>query len=206
LKNGDWLRANFALTVKTGCLKCLSPFFNRQINGAKVSAANRVRLQRVLREAEGYLELGMPRQALALLQEIKKPGTYRGHQLYLQGEALRALENYQDAVPVLVDAVDLAPSNIQAWMALGWCYKRTGRLDEAIESLKRAHEVEPSEPLIEYNLACYYSLKGAKQQALEWLSRAINSNPTLRDMVRREPDFDAIRTDPGFQALVSVVV
>jgi Flp pilus assembly protein TadD len=171
-----------------------------------VSAANRVRLQRILREAEGYLELGMPKQALALLDRIEHPGTYKGHLLYLKGEALRALEHYQDAVPVLVDAVDLAPSNIHAWMALGWCYKRTGRLDEAIQSLERAHEVEPSEPLIEYNLACYYSLKGAKQQALEYLSRAINNNPALRDMIGREPDFDPIRSDPGFQALTSVIV
>ncbi len=171
-----------------------------------MSAASRVRLQRILREAEGYLELGMARQALALLERIEAPGTFRGHLLYLKGEALRALENYQDAVPLLVDAVDLAPSNIHAWMALGWCYKRTGRLDEAIESLQRAREVEPTEPLIEYNLACYYSLKGAKQQALEYLSSAINSNPALREMVGRETDFDPIRTDPRFQALVSVVV
>ena len=116
------------------------------------------------------------------------------------------LEKYQDAVPVLVDAVDLAPSNVHAWMALGWCYKRTGALDEAIESLQRAHEVEPKEPLIEYNLACYYSLKGAKRQALDYLSRAISSNPALREMVSRESDFDPIRSDPEFQALVSVIV
>ena len=171
-----------------------------------VSAANRVRLQRILREAEGYLELSMPGQALALLDRIEEPGTYKGQQVYLKGEALRALEKYPDAVPVLIDAVDLAPSNIHAWMALGWCYKRTGRLDEAIESLERAHEVEPGEPLIAYNLACYYSLKGAKQQALEHLTRAINSKPELREMVGREPDFDPIRSDPGFQALVSVIV
>lgn len=171
-----------------------------------MSATSRIRLQRILREAEGYLELGMARQALALLERVETPGTFRGHLLYLKGEALRALENYQDAVPILVDAVDLAPSNIHAWMALGWCYKRTGRLDEAIESLQRAREVEPTEPLIEYNLACYYSLKGAKQQALEYLSSAISSNPALRDMVGRESDFDPIRTDPRFQALVSVVV
>lgn len=171
-----------------------------------MSTTNRVRLQRILREAEGYLEIGMPRQALALLERVDQPGTYKGHLLYLKGEALRALEHYQDAVPVLVNAVDLAPSNIHAWMALGWCYKRTGRLDEAIQSLERAHEVEPSEPLIEYNLACYYSLKGAKKQALDHLSRAINGNPALRDMIGREPDFDPLRADPDFQVLASVIV
>jgi tetratricopeptide (TPR) repeat protein len=171
-----------------------------------VSASNRIRLQRVLREAEGYLELGMPRQALALLDRIDQPGTSKGQYLFLKGDALRNLENYQDAVPLLVAAVDLAPSKIDAWMALGWCYKRIGRLDDAIDSLERAHEVQPAEPLIEYNLACYYSLKGVKQQALDHLSRAINTNPIFKEMVGREPDFDPIRSDPGFQALVSVTV
>jgi len=152
-----------------------------------VSTGNRVRLQRVLREAEGYLELSMPRQALSLLDRVEDPGTYRGHLLYLKGEALRALEQYQDAVPILVNAVDLAPSNIHAWMALGWCYKRTGRLDDAIDSLEKAHEVEPSEALIEYNLACYYSLKGIKQRALEdqlWHIGKVRPETVLRPIAR----------------------
>jgi hypothetical protein len=38
------------------------------------------------------------------------------------------------------------------------------------------------------------------------LSRAISSNPALREMVSRESDFDPIRSDPEFQALVSVIV
>jgi Flp pilus assembly protein TadD len=171
-----------------------------------VTATNRIRLTRLLREAEGYLELSMPRQALDILQRIDKPGTFRGQHLYLQGEALRSLEKYQEAVPMLVDAVDLAPSNIHAWMALGWCYKRTDQLDKAIDSLERAREIDSSEPLIEYNLACYYSLQGSKTQALECLSRAISANPAFKDMVGRETDFDPIRTDPAFQALVSVIV
>jgi Flp pilus assembly protein TadD len=177
-----------------------------QMCGVTVSAGNRIRIQRVLREAEGYLELGMPRQTLALLDRIEQPGTFKGQILFLKGDALRSLENYQEAVPLLVDAVDLAPSNIHAWMALGWCYKRIGRLDEAIDSLERAHEVEPTEPLIDYNLACYYSLKGVKHRALDYLSRAISTNPRFKDLVGAEPDFDPIRSDPGFQSLVSVVV
>ena len=104
--------------------------------GATVSAGNRIRIERVLREAEGYLELGMPRQTLALLDRIEQPGTFKARILFLKGDALRGLESYQEAVPLLVDAVDLAPSNIHAWMALGWRYKRIGRLDEAIDSLE----------------------------------------------------------------------
>ena len=78
------------------------------------------------------------------MERIEQPGTFKGEMLYLKGEALRSLENYQEAVPLLVDAVDLKPSNIHAWMALGWCYKRTGRLDDAIDSLERGTRLSPA--------------------------------------------------------------
>jgi Flp pilus assembly protein TadD len=171
-----------------------------------VSAANRIRLQRILREAEGYLELSLPQRALDTLQRITEPGTFKGHRQYLVGEALRALERNEEAIPPLTEAVDLTPSNIQAWLALGWCYKRTGRLDQAVDALEHAHEVDPDDALIQYNLACYYSLQGAKRQALEFLSRAIAIDPDYRDKVGDERDFDPIRSDPDFRALVSVIV
>jgi len=160
----------------------------------------------MLREAEGYLELSLPSRALETLQRMHEPGTFKGHRLYLVGEALRGLSRHQEAIDSLTEAVDLAPSNIQAWLALGWCYKRTGRLDQAVEALEHAHEVDPDDALIHYNLACYYSLQGSKQQALEFLSRAMAINPDFRDMVGDERDFDPLRSDPDFRALTSVIV
>jgi len=171
-----------------------------------VSAANRIRQQRMLREAEGYLELSLPQIALDTLERMTDPGTFKGHRQYLVGEALRALARHQEAIEPLIEAVDLTPSNIQAWLALGWCYKRTGRLDQAVEALEHAHEVDPDDALIQYNLACYYSLQGSKRQALKFLSRAIAINPDYRDMVGDERDFDPLRSDPDFRALTSVIV
>jgi tetratricopeptide (TPR) repeat protein len=176
-----------------------SPWFD-------MSIAQRIRLQRILREAEGYLELGLPPQALAALNRIVEPGTFNGQRLYLKGEALRALERYAEALAPLQEAVNIAPSNIHAWLALGWCFKRTDRLTEAIDALERAHDVDPTDALVQYNLACYYSLDGRKRDALDFLSQAIAGNPHYRDLVGEETDFDPIRSDPEFRSLVSVVV
>ena len=52
------------------------------------------------------------------------------------------------------------PENVRAWLALGWCHKRTGRIDLAIDALEAARNADPDEPLILYNLACYWSLAG----------------------------------------------
>ena len=63
-------------------------------------------------------------------------------------------------------------------MALAWCYKRTGQLGKAIESLERAVTIDPSEGVLHYNLACYWSLARNRTLALRYLSRAWKSTPT----------------------------
>ncbi len=171
-----------------------------------MSGSNRVRYQRILREAEGYLELGMAASALTALARMKEPGSFLGHKLYLTGEALRSLERYAEAAMTLEQAMELAPSNIDGWLALGWCYKRSGRLDKAITALERAREVDAEKAIVHYNLACYWSLAGKKQWALDSLSRAINLQPDYRELINEESDFDPLRADPDFQALTSIIV
>src|SRR5690242_3177707 len=148
----------------------------------------------------------MPQTALDLLSRLSEPGTFRGQQLYLSGEALRALERHSEAITALEKASDLSPSNIHIWLALGWCRKRTGRLDLAISALERAEEVSPEEAVVHYNLACYWSLAGKKQRALAYLSRAISMDPNYRDLIIDEHDFDPIRSDPEFRALTEIIV
>ena len=120
---------------------------------------------------------------------------------YLWGEALRALERPFEALVPLERAVRLAPEDVRVRIALGWCYKRTGRLDLAIQTLERALAVEPDEALLRYNLACYLSLAGQKHRALGYLSQALETDPVYRELLDTESDFDPIRSDPEFQAI-----
>ena len=58
--------------------------------------------------------------------------------------------------------------------------------------------------VVHYNLACYYSLAGDKEEALSWLARAIRLDASFRDQVAKESDFDPIRNDPDFQYLIQL--
>ncbi len=161
----------------------------------------RILRARIQREAEGYLELGMPEHALQTLGRLGDPAAFDGRALYLWGEGLRALQRYCEALMPLERAAKAAPDDIRVRIALGWCYKRTGRLDLAIDALEQALLVEPEAALLRYNLACYLSLAGQKRRALRYLSQALAIDPAYRTLIEDELDFDPLRADPEFQAI-----
>ncbi len=172
-------------------------------------------------QAEGYLELGLPQQALRMLARLGSTGRAGGvdsagadtvdgadgsngvdvRTLYLQGEALRSLERYVEAIVPLRKVAELEPENVRVLLALGWCHKRIGRIDLAIEALETALAADSDEPLIRYNLACYHSVAGDKQQALAYLEQALTLDANYRLLIDHEPDFDPLRADPEFQAI-----
>jgi tetratricopeptide (TPR) repeat protein len=187
-----------------------------------MTKSQRIRKQNILREAEGYLELitvcadrWPPAPALRdriaarvfeTLDRLEGTSYRRGHVLFLQGQTLRAVERYREAVTALKESLRLDPENVSSLLSLGWCYKRTGRIDLAVEALEDALEIEPASALIHYNLACYWSLAGKVKMAVSYLGKAFDLDPNYRDLVSDERDFDPIRNHPDFLALASVIV
>ncbi|MGQ9575521.1 MAG: TPR end-of-group domain-containing protein [Thermoguttaceae bacterium] len=167
-----------------------------------MSIRKHIRQKQIEREAEGYLELGMPQRALEALNKLGGEAELSLQGLYLRGEALRWLERYEEALPFLEKAAQALPEDIHVWLALGWCYKRTGRIDRAVEAMQQALKAKPREALLHYNLACYLSLAGQRERALEHLAKAFALDPEYRQLVPGEPDFDPLRSDPQFQALL----
>ncbi len=170
-----------------------------------VAKRHRVQLESSSREAEGYLELGLHAQALRSLQRRGPLVHSDHHACYLMGECLRELSRYSEALYPLRRSAELNPETSETWLALGWCYKRSGKLDSAIESLENALRHTPDEAILHYNLACYYSLAGRRLDALCRLKRAFDLEPTLRELVRDEPDFGPMRRDPGFRMLMAAM-
>lgn len=179
---------------------------------------NRLQLRRTIEEAEGYRELavlaGASNNSRACMMDLALRTLQRrgalvhgnGRACYLLGETLRDMARYEEALLPLERSADLVPDDIHVWLALGWCYKRTGQLAKAIESLERAVRVDASEAVLHYNLACYWSLARNRTLALRYLARALEIDSNFRDMIADEPDFNPLRHDPEFKQLTSVSV
>jgi tetratricopeptide (TPR) repeat protein len=164
------------------------------------------RIKRQLAAAEGYLALNLPERALEILQGRSEWATMQFEASFLTGETLRVLGRFREALKPLEAAAALRPGDVAVAIALGWCYKRTHRLAQAIDSLARALRDHPDEALLHYNLACYWSLANNPRKALESLATALDLAPDVRSMVADESDFDPIRNHPEFERLIGGAV
>lgn len=54
---------------------------------------------------------------------------------------------------------------------------------------------------IRYNLACSFSLLGQREKAISELREALKMNPALTEWSKQDPDFESIRSEPGYKAL-----
>ena len=183
---------------------------------------SRNRRQQLLREAEGYLDLAtalgeanrldgnvrdrLAKRAILQIDAARSIGGDSFEAQYLEGEAYRTMELWNEAIEPLEGARERNSANIHVHLALAWCYKRVGKLDMAIEVLEEALTVEPTEAILYYNLACYWSLANNAQLACSFLSEAFDLDSNYRDLVGGEEDFNPIRHHPAFVNLTSVIV
>lgn len=161
-------------------------------------------MQRRLDAARGYLLLNMADQALEELEEVDDPDSVAFEWNLLRGEAFRERKDYRTAIKAYQRAQAAQSDELEVLMGLAWCYKRTGQLPKSIDIMHQAYLNHREEPIVLYNLACYYALSGNKDQALSWLGRALRMNSDLRSLIDKETDFDPIRDDADFQYLIEL--
>jgi non-specific serine/threonine protein kinase len=77
-----------------------------------------------------------------------------------------------------------------------------GQLEEGRALLERAIQLAPNDPSVQYNAACAYALVNDRDRALSALAACLQGGWGNREWIAHDPDFDKIRDDPRFQALM----
>jgi hypothetical protein len=62
--------------------------------------------------------------------------------------------------------------------------------------IRRAVQSDPTNPLMLYNVACFYSVEGKTAIALDHLERAMELGMRNVDWLLTDPDLEAVRGDP----------
>ncbi|MBN3926366.1 tetratricopeptide repeat protein [Nostoc sp. NMS4] len=147
--------------------------------------------------------LGRTEEAIASYdQALKFKPDY--HQAWNnRGYALGNLGRNEEAITDYDQALKIKPDHHEAWNNRGIALDDLGRTEEAIADYDQALKIKPDLHQAWYKKACYYALQGNIEQALENLQQAINLSPDkYREMAKIDSDFDGIREDERFQALI----
>lgn len=73
---------------------------------------------------------------------------------------------------------------------------------EAAQVFEQILKEMPDDANAHYNYACMLALAGEGKQALTHLKRALELDPSLVSLAERDTDFESIRNQPEFQALI----
>lgn len=182
----------------------------------------RVKRKQLIREAEGYLDLmsvfddrwqldrqhieTLATRAIECLDAVENPHGFLPHILFLKGQAHRAAGRFEEAARLLEESKEMEPENLHTLLALAWCYKRLNRVNDAIRVMREAIQVEEESAIAHYNLACYLAIQKQTAEACQHLSNALEIDPSYRNLVADETDFDSIRNTSEFQAALSINV
>jgi len=94
------------------------------------------------------------------------------------------------------------PQGWELWAPFDRLY-REGRYAEAADQARSVAEAHPEYPGLLYNLACCESLAGRKADAIGHLRLAVERSENVRSYLEGDSDFDPLREEPAFQALLA---
>jgi hypothetical protein len=123
-----------------------------------------------------------------------------------QAEAYRLLreKKFAEAVDAFTALVRDNPYDGDLASAFGEALHGAGRDDEAIGAMKAAAELgwRPSAQL--YNIACVLALRGKHDEAIEWLSKALDAGFAEQETLEKDSDMDSLRAEPRFVELTGL--
>lgn len=109
-----------------------------------------------------------------------------------------AIAEYQMSIPLSGDSPDEPAS-------LGYAYALSGKKREALQIIDELKERSKRSYISPTIIAFIYIGLGEKDQAFEWLDKAYNGRDFVLVLLKIEPTFDPLRSDPRFPVLLKRV-
>jgi len=98
--------------------------------------------------------------------------------------------------------LELDPTDIRALSLGANALDSVGRREEALRWSRRALELCPDDQGVVVNGACLRARAGLKEEAIQLLERVFAQGWGKRDWIEHDPDYDNLRDDPRFQAML----
>ena len=160
------------------------------------------KLERLVDEVDGWLELRCPERALPLVDALLAEPSARACGLSLRIRAYARMAAFENALADLGELRQLHPDDDWVDLTEAWCRRRADDLPGAIRCAQQLIARNHRHDVAHFNLACYLALAAQPDAAIDALSLACGLNPDHRTFALDEPDLDALRTDERFRRLI----
>lgn len=119
------------------------------------------------------------------------------------GETAQAHAVAQDALAALLHQLAIEPDNARLHYMTALTFQRLGRGDEGVPHIEQALRQCEGDFGTLYNAACFFSLRGDAERALDLLERSLDIGMGYPDWIEHDTDFAALRALPRFKALMA---
>ncbi len=120
----------------------------------------------------------------------------------IRGVAHGKLGKHEEAIACYDKALTIDSYLDYVWSNKGYELLILGRFEEAIKCYNRALEINPNNAFVWYNRVCARIKKGDIENGLEDLKKAIELDKKYIESAKQDKDFESIRNDERFKALV----
>ena len=156
-----------------------------------------------------YHSTDKDKEAVELLKKVIElsPDFYSAYSdLRILYESLGEVEKKKEILKTSLDVYNRYllkhPDDARAHQFFALTLLDYGNIDEAKNEAAKAIELNPTDPLMQYNAACFYSNVGEKNLAIETLKNAMAAGYQDYEWIKRDSDLDNIRNEPKFIELM----
>ena len=160
----------------------------------------------------GLMAEGRFEDAIRLFERasILRPEDYQS--AHFTGQAYKSLGRHEEkeaqmrrGLQLMEGSLELNPDDARAANLAAGVYASLGESEPAIKYAERSLAIDPEDPMLLYNVACMYASLGRHDQAISCLERSVDKGFGHKEWIDNDPDLDAIRDNPRYQAIVDAI-
>ena len=149
--------------------------------------------RRQLSYAEGYLTLGLKKEAAKALAEIAEAEREATPVLAFRLGLHVECAQWKQAAQLGATLCEREPNVAAFWIQWAFSARRHAGIEQAKEILLRGLGLHPREAVFHFNLACYEAQLGNLDDARGLLETACHLDPAFTELAKTDPDLEPLR-------------